>query len=256
MGGPQDSGVTSCSGGQLLCGGMCINPATSQAHCGRCNNLCTGNTGCVSGSCQSTMMTTDGGTGDVGMGGMCASGLTQCPGACRDLNFDANHCGACNRACPSGNYCDRGTCRPDNMTGDGGMGGDGGMCGAGQTVCSGVCRDLNTDTNHCGGCNRVCPSGNRCDNGSCVFGGGGIYTNCGGAQVVLFTDPLHCGGCNVRCSTGQLCISGTCTVTSVCTMGLTRCGSICTSTDDDPRHCGGCNRPCSGGQNCETGVCR
>ncbi len=41
------------------------------------------------------------------------------------------------------------------------------VCTTGQTECSGVCRDLQTDANNCGGCGTVCPSGQVCRTGVC-----------------------------------------------------------------------------------------
>ncbi|MEZ4224699.1 MAG: hypothetical protein R3B13_27355 [Polyangiaceae bacterium] len=43
----------------------------------------------------------------------------------------------------------------------------GGECREGLTICSGNCRDLSRDTNHCGRCGNVCPPGVACLAGVC-----------------------------------------------------------------------------------------
>jgi CSLREA domain-containing protein len=40
----------------------------------------------------------------------CSAGLTDCGGACFDLNTDNNNCGSCGNACPSGTHCSAGGC--------------------------------------------------------------------------------------------------------------------------------------------------
>ena len=252
-----DAGVT-CSGGLILCGGMCVNPATSQDHCSRCNNRCTGNTACINGSCQSTMTPTDGGTPSDGGGLMCAGGQTACSGVCRDLNFDPNNCGSCGRVCPSGNYCDRGTCYSMDA---------GTTCGTGLTNCSGTCRDLNFDTNNCGACGRACPSGNYCDRGTCMAGGGGGdggmcaagQTVCSGVCRDLNFDPNNCGSCGRVCPSGNYCDRGTCRsmdAGTTCGTGLTNCSGTCRDLNFDSNNCGSCGRVCPSGNYCDRGTCR
>ena len=56
----------------------------------------------------------DAGPGDGGADGggpevVCAAPLAACDGACRELSSDADHCGVCGRACPSG-LCTAGHC--------------------------------------------------------------------------------------------------------------------------------------------------
>jgi hypothetical protein len=82
------------------------------------------------------------------------------------------------------------------VAGHGGSMGTGGTtvvtCGTGLTNCSGSCVNLQTDANHCGGCNAPA-CGGTCQSGLCCTGG---KTNCGGTCVDLSSDDKHCGGCN------------------------------------------------------------
>jgi GH18 family chitinase len=66
---------------------------------------------------------------------VCAgAGLSDCAGACVDLQTDDAHCGSCGHACPPGQHCEAGACvadaAPDGGSGDGrtdaGDGGDDG----------------------------------------------------------------------------------------------------------------------------------
>lgn len=45
-----DSGTT-CPGGEVVCGGACVDVQKSGAHCGKCNHSC-GTAACVAGACQ------------------------------------------------------------------------------------------------------------------------------------------------------------------------------------------------------------
>ena len=70
------------------------------------------------------------------------------------LSTNNSHCGACNRACALGMTCIAGNCAA--------------VCPTGQTMCSGVCRNLQTDNASCGGCGTSCPAGHACAAGVCV----------------------------------------------------------------------------------------
>ena len=73
---------------------------------------------------------------------------------CPTCNLDEGEaCGLPGDVCCGGALCVSGTCN----------------CPSGQTNCSGVCRDLDTDDNHCGACGTPCPSGSSCEDGECVI---------------------------------------------------------------------------------------
>jgi hypothetical protein len=83
-------------------------------------------------------------------------------------------------------------------------------CAAGQTNCSGVCRDLQNDNTNCGLCGRVCPAGQVCSLGACSVSCAAGQTNCSGVCRDLTSDNNNCGACGRACSAGQACASGTC----------------------------------------------
>ena len=89
----------------------------------------------------------------------CEAGLTDCGGACVDLQSDLNNCGACGEVCQSGLVpveCRSGVCERAN-------------CPVGVEYCGAVdgCRDLSSDPEHCGGCQQPCASG-VCSGGVCA----------------------------------------------------------------------------------------
>src|SRR5262245_53433555 len=87
-------GLTACSGGecpadQLSCGGTCIDPLNSNAHCGTCDNACSNGLVCGNGAC----------------GDACPLGQSECGGTCADTTTDATNCGGCGMACAAGDVC-------------------------------------------------------------------------------------------------------------------------------------------------------
>jgi hypothetical protein len=132
------AGGAVCAAGTLECGGTCV-ASDSDRHCGSCSNNCrTANWSCVRGDCGCT------GSGQCGTRGFCEPNLGSCrclSGRCQlgescqndacscngdvacntgelccpdtgcvDPNTDAQNCGGCGRACPSGQSCTDGSC--------------------------------------------------------------------------------------------------------------------------------------------------
>ncbi len=154
--------IQTCPGGQQNCAGTCrpAGPCMS-AGSGGCQTA--GNFVCMSTNavCDASPRTSGPCTSPVGgmcqSGGVCActGGQTSCGGTCRTLMTDAQHCGACGRACAPGQTCAGGVC----------------VCPAGQTACGSACVHTQDDPAHCGGCDRACMAPtSRCMGGMCVGG--------------------------------------------------------------------------------------
>jgi uncharacterized protein YjdB len=126
-------------------------------------------------------------------------------------------------------------------------------CGAGQTSCSGVCTNMETDPANCGGCGILCGTG-LCNAGTCQAAGNpagcpapGLIC---GAAVCTNTqvDPSNCGACGITCPAGLTCTAGKCGPAAVA------CPTGFVPTPNDPNNCGGCGIVCASGV-CNAGVC-
>ena len=113
---------------------------------------------------------------------------------CIDLQSDAQHCGSCANACPSGVACIAGTC----------------SCPVGDQLCDDACVDTNVSPEHCGGCGQPCEAGEVCNASTCVGGCDVGLEQCGGSCVDTQTSTQHCGGCDSPCGVGQTCVAGEC----------------------------------------------
>jgi hypothetical protein len=82
-------------------------------------------------------------------------GQAACSGACKNLQTDNSHCGACGNPCGAGQTCCSGVCKNLNSD-ENNCGTCGNSCGAGLTCCSGVCKNLETDPTNCGTCGTIC----------------------------------------------------------------------------------------------------
>ncbi len=129
-------------------------------------------------------------------GGDCSGGLTLCAGACVNLDSDDVNCGACERACATGEACMTGVCTS--------------VCPMGAIDCSGTCVDPLTDDMNCGGCGAACGTGEACTAGACTPICAMGETACSGVCVDTSADDMNCGACGVVCGTGTSCTSGTC----------------------------------------------
>ena len=71
-----------------------------------------------------------------------------------------------------------------------------------------TCTDLSTDSQNCGSCNTVCPTGTTCAASQCACSDA-TKTYCGSACVDLQKDPNHCGACSNQCANAH-CTAGVC----------------------------------------------
>lgn len=173
----------------------------------------------------------------AGTGGtQCLADQTLCGGSCVALASSADHCGACNNACPVGTSCVGSQC----------------SCQTGLTSCSGSCVDITSDPAHCGTCSMACPATQVCSLGTCADSCAANLTQCGQSCVDVTTSVLHCGICNNQCPGGRLCQSGACACERATDVD---CGGVCVDTQSDPANCGGCGIPCPAGVACMAGVC-
>jgi len=166
--------TTQCPMGQIVCGNICINPATDPMNCGMCGHVCSMGEVCSSGMCT------------------CPPGDVLCGTTCVNTSTDPNNCGMCGHACPMGTSCVSGVC----------------TCPAGQVLCGSTCVNTSTDPNNCGSCGSVCFVANgtpACTAGMCTIASCNAgFANCdnnpaNGCEVNTTTDPMNCGGCGIVC---------------------------------------------------------
>ena len=123
-----------------------------------------------------------------------------------------------------------------------------GKCPSGQTSCSGVCTDTNTNLQNCGSCGHACGTGTSCVSGACVQN---LLTNGSACQTGSQCSSGSCSQgvcCNVSCGS---CSNGTlqaCNLAgSVGTCSTVSCpsGFACSSSSS-------CSTTCSSDANCTT----
>jgi len=183
-----------CANGWVICGGECVDLASSPQHCGTCSNRCD-----LSASALACGQTPRAGCS-------CAGDDTKCGD-----NSTTDKCLATTGACQcNGNGCVVGEVCLPNKKGVATCSCDGaGACSATQACCQGSgCVNLKTSESDCGFCGLACPTGFHCNGGGCQCvnkaacdaGGGG---DCSPNGFCL------CG--NATCSAGQRCLaSGQC----------------------------------------------
>jgi hypothetical protein len=147
-----------CMGGLSPCCGQCVDVNTDPNNCGTCGNPCIAPSGgapgsyagiplCMSGACSYTCPF-DAGTESGAPIVQCGSEAGT-PG-CYDVTSSALACGACGKACATGDTCTESMCCPAN-----------------NAYCNGTCTPINTSMN-CGACGKTCGTGATCAAGVCV----------------------------------------------------------------------------------------
>ena len=167
----------------------------------------------------------------VGFGLLLAGGHRDAAAACKKVG----------RACTGDNAC----CK--NAECQGGVC----QCKTGFTDCSGKCKDLSTNTNHCGACDNGCGRGETCCSGDCT-------------DSDFQSDHDHCGSCGTVCGDTEICIIGLC---QPCPADGVFCGECCTPpiyqcchgecirAIDNPTNCGACDLRCLEPGCCSFGQC-
>lgn len=259
------TGFLDCNEDELTCE---ANPRTDGRHCGACGVLCatgpgTSSNTCVNALCQPTCRA--------------GSGYADCDtdranGCESNTQTSTQHCGGCGVSCSmqgaASTRCTAGECRPTCS------GGRGNCDNNGQNGCE---VNLNTDPDHCGGCNLACSEAGTTST-SCQTSGASpatprcvpicdaTHANCdgdgfNGCEIDLTNDPNHCGSCDVACSTAGTsstrCMSGKCSIT--CDASHGDCDEDidngCEAELNTSENCGTCGTRCASGELCVAGEC-
>jgi hypothetical protein len=228
-------------------------------NCGECNNKCTPQSGgtpyCKNDECGETV---------------CPAGFGDCNGepddgpngnGCEvDLRIDADNCNTCGNICVANNAttaCVNRVCQIDEC--------DTGFDDCTLGYANGCETNINTSTDHCGGCGQECTIANgspKCDTGDCAINScSGTFRDCDsnpgtGCEVNIASNTKNCGGCGAMgsdCSTKYANATSTCSMSACsaptcnpsygdCTGGLT--DGCETDTRSANSHCGGCGMAC------------
>jgi hypothetical protein len=222
----QCGGTTACAPGQTLCGGSCVDTATSANNCGACGNVCGSGQQCVSGQCTAPLQAN--GTPCLA-DSQCQSGICELSMAGRVCNA-ARCSGSCTLAAANGTGCvaeqagadiknDCATQAPSTC-------GTTGVCN-GAGACLLYAAGTQCGTAFCSG-NTAVGSASCSGTGSCVAQGS---TDCGPYQCSAGTCPTSCSSdasctalnycngsqrcvpkqpSNTVCSSDHQCLSGNC----------------------------------------------
>ncbi len=258
-----------CIDGTTCADGICCDRACSDTceacdvpeHLGTCTTLAAGasprptRTACVS-SVPACAGTCD------GISALCSYNSGPCGSpSCTGITYQAaGTCsnGACNypsaEDCPNGQVCDGAAC----------------ACSAPMTTCSGgLCVNLQSNSAHCGDCDRSCSSNHGssgCVAGSCQMSCIGDYRDCSadenvaldGCETNVMADRNNCGSCGNICPNDWANATPSCAnkaCSHECTAPWANCdgaaGNGCeTNLDTDASNCGVCTKTCT------SNVCR
>ncbi len=255
--GNADSAVVTCpaeaGAGFQVCGGSCVNTATSTSHCGRCDNPCGLGTECVAGVCNQR----------------CSTGTFRCGTECIDPSSNPEFCNA-DSTCTSFTRCMPGqSCVARACTTN---------CTAGSIFCGGRCVDPSTDPTFCGatgdcaGANAgaTCMGSRVCSAGTCIAMCPAGTIDCGGSCIDPRSNRMHCGAsgtcmgasAGAACASGEVCVNSRCSAGG-CATGTIRCGESCVDPSSNRAFCGargdcaGANDgvACGTSEQCIAGAC-
>jgi hypothetical protein len=186
-----------------------------------------------------------------------------------DIFSDPLHCGSCTVTCASGAYatpiCEKGSCA---FTCEGGHG----DCDA--SPYNGCESDFTSSTEHCGACNKPCPSvpnaTPKCSSSVCGYDCGSGYLDCdnstiNGCESNSYSDPINCGACGKVCGTqntlSSVCAGGSCAL--FCATGYGNCdkdaSNGCELAVNTLSNCGTCGGVCGSlhaSPDCSAGYCQ
>jgi hypothetical protein len=204
-------------------------------------------------------------------GQYCVAGMNRCAPGCRDdascravvdggvverrCDPDTHTCLTCLRDehCTAGNLCVGNLCVPGCNAAR--------PCPSAQTCCGGACVEVQTNTSHCGACDRRCAAANStsvCRAGACGLGAcTAPYADCdgdlaNGCETDTRTNVTACGACGAPCAarpnSTATCEAGACRY--ACAANFGDCdGDASNGCETDLRtttsHCGMCGRACS-----------
>ncbi len=211
-------GDIECDDHQIVCDGGCVDPETSNDHCGSCGNLCFDGENCQSGSCLPEPE--------------CADGLSACGEYCVDTDSDADHCGDCFSPCGSDEVCQAGQCEPTGV-----------QCEDGLVRCGEDCVDLASDDAHCGDCFDACSADQSCSDSLCQCPSN--QQLCGDQCVDTTSNRDFCGDCETACESHEFCYDGECTDECDETQDdQLLCDDSCINPQTNTSYCGDCDTSC------------
>ena len=236
-----------CPAGQHICNGVCVSLTDPVYGCGAPSCAPCPSThstmGCAVNKC--VVKTCDPGYADCN--------ANPADGCETDLSKPVT-CGTCNSVCAAANPL----CAPVAGT----FQCTNGCTPANPVNCGNECVDPQTSTNHCGGCNTMCPvvtnATEQCALGVCGFTCKPSFHACAG-KCPATTDPMACGPDCLVCPTpaggAATCVNDVCGFT--CAAPSHACGAKCVT--NDPTACGAtckaCTIPANANATCAAEAC-
>lgn len=257
-----------CPTGKEQCHGECVDLQSDVRYCGDCSVSCAEYEVCRAGKCE-----------------MDCGTKTSCDGQCVDLTSDAAHCGGCGQVCANNMYCSGSRCvcgaSGYDCDGDASNGCESSEPCVGETVtksceefgmvaCDGLCIDIESNPQHCGGCGKACVEGEICHKDECIGSSDPRFCvvqgleACDGVCVDLQKDVQRCGACDHACESHQTCYEGQCMnpeevpgsgENTGCFGTDVMCYGVCTDIRNDNANCGDCLHACGEKEQCQAGVC-
>ncbi len=244
--------VDQCDEPKLICDGACIDPETSNEHCGQCNRDCTDLLNVHSAACEEGACVIDD----------CIDGFDSCNqnvmDGCETPLGTLGNCGACGDSCDWMHSeqpgCVDGLCQFD--------------CDEGWEDCdeqgdNGCEAEMGTLA-YCTSCEDECDPGGTCTDQGCIAPECiSPFADCGNGCVNTWTDSDHCGGCFESCAGDLRCEEGVCGGMGISCPGISSCTigqeACCISSEGSaycvaPNACGDMGSvelQCDGADDCE-----